>query len=89
MTAVASTAATALTGAGVICLLVATVFAGSWRQGLHMALDLWVAGGLLRLTSGIALSDLLMVAAIIAVRQLLTRALRAGNAYLAATDRPS
>ena len=81
MTTVLGVAATAITVAGLICLLSAAAFTRSWHAGLRMALDLWVAASLLRLTAAATATDLLVAATIIGVRQLLTTALRSSGSF--------
>lgn len=87
MTSIVADAALALTAAGVVCVVWAVVWTAAWRPGLHMALDLWVAAGLLRLTGDPAPADLLVAAAIIAVRQLVGAGLRASGRALAEAPR--
>jgi hypothetical protein len=77
-------AALLLTAGGVVCVVCAVAFAAAWRPGLHMALDLWVGAGLLRLTGDPGAADLLVAASVIAVRQLVAVRLRTGDRSLAA-----
>ena len=69
-------AALLLTAAGLICLGLAAMLARSWRAGLRMALDLWMAAGLLRLGLHTHGTDLAGAAAIVAIRQLISLGLR-------------
>lgn len=72
-------ASSAVTAAGVAVIVVGFA-AGHWRAGLALALDLWVAAGLLRLSSVTSGTSLLGVAVIIAVRHLVSAGLRPGAA---------
>lgn len=83
MTGVVAGAALALSAAGVVCVVWAVVWTATWRPGLHMALDLWVAAGLLRLTGDPEPADLLVAAAVIAIRQLVAAGLRTSDQALA------
>ncbi|MGC5019100.1 hypothetical protein [Micromonospora sp. DT47] len=67
--AVLVTGAALLAGATVLCT------GGSWRMALRVLLDLLVAVGLLRLTSGPGWTALATAAAIIVLRRLLWAAL--------------
>ena len=79
MTALVTNAAMVLTAGGVICAAWAVAFTGAWRSGLAMALDLWMAAGLLRLTGEPAVTDLLVAASIVVVRRVVAVGLRAGD----------
>jgi hypothetical protein len=45
---------------------------GQWRQGLPLGLDIWVAGGLIRLSVDTSWSSIALVAILIAIRQAAT-----------------
>ncbi len=75
MSSLTDSAATVVTAAGLVCGLVATA-TGRWRSGLAMALDLWTAAGLLRLSGAPDTRRLLSAASIVAVRQVVARGLR-------------
>jgi uncharacterized membrane protein len=62
--------------AGLVCGALALVVARDARTALRVALDFWVAAGLLRLALEPGGGQLLAVAAIIAIRQLVGIALR-------------
>jgi hypothetical protein len=62
--------------AGLVCGAVALVLARDARTALRVALDFWVAAGLLRLALPPGGGQLLAAAAIIAIRQLVGVALR-------------
>ena len=68
--------AMALTAAGLVALVTATTTTRQWRQGLGMALDLWMAAGLLRLAGPRAASSLAAAAAVVGVRQVVNLGLR-------------
>ncbi len=67
-------------GAGLIALLAV----GDPRLALRTALDLWLAAGLLRLVLPPSWQSLLAAAAIVAIRQLVTRTLHVGTSDEAA-----
>jgi hypothetical protein len=67
------------TAAGGAALAAAILFAHSWRAGLGMALDLWLAAGLLRLAEPPDVGRLVSVAAIVAIRQVVGLGLRHGS----------
>ncbi len=78
-------AALFLVVAGVVTVGLAATLARSWRAGLRMALDLWLAAALLQLgpdTDGVVLAG---IAAIIGVRPL---ARSPGSAALPAERQP-
>lgn len=62
--------------AGLVCGALALVVARDARTALRVALDFWVAAGLLRLSLPPGGGQLLAAAAIIAIRQLVGFALR-------------
>jgi hypothetical protein len=62
--------------AGLICGVLALATARDARIALRVALDFWLAAGLLRLALPAAPMQLLAIAAIIAVRQVVGLALR-------------
>ena len=62
--------------AGLVCGALALVVARDARTALRVALDFWVAAGLLRLALPPGGGQLLAAAAIIAIRQLVGIALR-------------
>jgi hypothetical protein len=62
--------------AGLVCGAVALVVARDARTALRIALDFWVAAGLLRLALAPGGGQLLAAATIIAIRQLVGVALR-------------
>jgi hypothetical protein len=66
---------TAVTAAGVAAVVIGFV-RGFWRAGLGLALDLWVAAGLLRLSSVTSGTSLAGVAVIIVVRHVVSAGLR-------------
>jgi hypothetical protein len=72
-------ASTAVTAAGVLAIVVG-FGCGAWRAGLGLALDLWVAAGLLRLSGVTSANRLLGVATIIVVRHVVSAGLRPGAA---------
>ena len=76
MTAALQYAVLACVLAGLVSGGVATVVARDVRTGLRVALDLWLAAGLLRLALPQSHNQLLAAAAIILVRQLVSAALR-------------
>ena len=76
MTAVLHYASLCCVAAGLCCGLVALVVARDFRVALRATLDLWLAAGLLRLALPAAWRQLLAVAVIIVVRQLVGLALR-------------
>lgn len=63
-------AASLLVAAAGIVVLVAATAVGRWRDGLTSSLELWVAAGLLRLTSRAEVDRLTAAAAIIGIRHL-------------------
>lgn len=69
----------AVTAAGLACLVLA-VLAGHWRAGIGIALDLWIAAGLLRLAVEPGWDRILAAGAIILLRRLLGYGLRSGRA---------
>jgi len=76
MTAVLHYASLCCVAAGLCSGLVALVVARDLRVALRVALDLWLAAGLLRLALPAPGRQLLAVAVIIVVRQLVGLALR-------------
>lgn len=76
MTAIVSTLALATAGAGVIAFAVAILVSRHWRDGLRMALDLWLAAGLLRLSGDFDWNVIAAAVAVIAIRQLVASRLR-------------
>ena len=76
MTAALHYASLCCVAAGLCCGLVALVVARDFRVALRATLDLWLAAGLLRLALPAAWRQLLAVAVIIVVRQLVGLALR-------------
>lgn len=75
MTATYQALALATAAAGLVSLVVATV-GGRWREGLRMALDLWLAAGLLRLSADPDWDAILAAAGVVAVRELVGYGLR-------------
>lgn len=69
-------AALLCTGAGAAAAVLTVVTTGDGRTGLRLALDFWLAAGLLRLSHGGGWQPLLAAAVILAIRQLAGRALR-------------
>lgn len=78
--ALVAAAATALTGAAV--LLAAVVLARTHRPtlALGVGLDVLLAAGLLRLSGDVSWRQVATAAALVALRHLITRGLRAGGA---------
>ncbi len=72
--------ATTATDQGIVPVLAALgilVFAacalrGQWRQGLPLGLDIWVAGGLIRLSADTSWQSIGLVAVLIAIRMAAT-----------------
>ncbi|BCJ70289.1 DUF1622 domain-containing protein [Polymorphospora rubra] len=75
MTTLVGYASLACVAAGIVAAGVVLLVSRSGRLALRVALDLWVAAGLLRLALPPQWDQLLGTAAIIAVRQLVTVAL--------------
>jgi uncharacterized membrane protein len=65
---------------GLIAGAVALVVVHDPRLALRLALDMWLAAGLLRLALPPSWQSLLAAAAIVAIRQLVTRTLGGGAA---------
>jgi hypothetical protein len=76
VTALIQYGALACVAAGLICGALAMVVARDVRVALRVALDFWLAAGLLRLGLPTAAPQLLATAVIIVVRQLVGLALR-------------
>ena len=72
-------AALAISAAGLVAFAAAVVGTGSFRAGLRLALDLWMAAGLLRLAEPADWQRLAAAAGLIIVRQLAGRGLRAAG----------
>lgn len=72
--------------AGFLAGLVALLAVRDARLALRIALDLWLAAGLLRLALPPSWQSLLAAAAIVAIRQLVTRTLTAGTSGEATRD---
>lgn len=68
---VVDTLASVLGAAGVAAVLLAAAAHGRWRFGLGMAMDLWLAAGLLRLTGDITWTGIAAAAAIVVLRRAL------------------
>jgi hypothetical protein len=83
VTAALQYAALACVLAGLVSGGLAAVIARDVRIGLRVALDLWLAAGLLRLAMPQSDDQLLAAAAIIAVRQLVVAALRRSPSRMA------
>ena len=79
MTGLLDALAVALTAAGLVALA-AGALGGAWRPGLAMALELWLAAGLLRLAAPPSWPLVATAAALVAVRRLLVRGLSRGAA---------
>lgn len=75
MSALAKGLSLTLSAGGLVCLATAAVTVG-WREGLAMALDLWVAAGLLGLGTDLGWEGIAAAAGIIAVRQIVSTGLR-------------
>jgi hypothetical protein len=69
-------AAVACVVAGVLCGALALIVGGGIRTALRIALDLWLAAGLLRLALPSDSADLLAASAILVVRQIVGLGLR-------------
>jgi hypothetical protein len=76
MTTVVAYAALACIAGGVIVAILVLVTTGDGRAALQIALDFWLAAGLLRLGGSPGWEPLLVTGMIIAVRHLAGRALR-------------
>lgn len=74
---VVDTLSFALGGAGVVVVVIMTVLGGRWRLGLSLALDLWLAAGLLRLTADLSWRGIASAATIVVIRQLVGFGMRA------------
>jgi hypothetical protein len=61
--------------AGVVALLLGTALTRAWRNPLRFALELWMAAGLLRLRGDVAWAVIAAAAALVAIRQVVGRAL--------------
>lgn len=72
---VADAAALVVTVSGLVVMAIAA-FIGAWRMGLKVAVDLWLAAGLLRLGFEPDFDRLAPAAAIVAVRQVVGIGLR-------------
>jgi uncharacterized membrane protein len=72
-------AALVLTAAGLAAAAVAVALTRDWRAALGMALELWLAAGLLRLSRPAEWRALAVAATVVVVRQVVTRGLRAGD----------
>ncbi|HLL52856.1 MAG TPA: hypothetical protein VK447_04870 [Myxococcaceae bacterium] len=68
------TAALLPTMMGPLCFLLASV-RGEWRGGVRMALDLWLAAALLRLAQELTWNRIAAAAAVIVLREVLSRSL--------------
>jgi hypothetical protein len=75
--ALVDAAALTLTAAGLAAAAVAVGLTRDWRAAMGMALELWLAAGLLRLSRPGEWRALVVAAVVVAVRQLVTRSLRA------------
>ncbi len=73
----AERAALALTAAGALAALVGSAATGRPRAALPMALELWTAAGLMKLTADRSWSAVALAAALVAVRRVLARSLLA------------
>lgn len=86
-------AALALSAAGLVAMAAAVTLAWDWRAGLGMALELWMAAGLLRLARPGEWGALAVAATVVVVRHLAGAGLRAGPAgggsYRSMTKRAS
>jgi hypothetical protein len=76
MSTVLDQAAALAAAAGLGALIVGVLAARAWREPLRMALDLWVAAGLIRLAEPPGRGALLSAAVILAVRQVVSFGLR-------------
>lgn len=65
--------------AGVAAMMLALLLRVSWREGVNMALSLWVAAGLMRLSATRDWTAITASAGIIFVRQLVSFGLRRGG----------
>ena len=80
MTSLLQYASLVCVAAGLVCGVLALVVARDARVALRVALDLWLAAGLLRLALPSEAPQLLAAAAIIGIRQLVGLGLRAPSA---------
>jgi hypothetical protein len=71
-----------LAAAGTVTVVLATAI-GAPRQGLGLMLELWTAGGLIRLTSEASWEKLAVAAAVIGLRKLVLWATRPGGGAIA------
>lgn len=55
-----------------ILVFAACALRGQWRQGLPLGLDIWVAGGLIRLSADTSWQSIGLVAVLIAIRMAAT-----------------
>ncbi|MFC0005551.1 DUF1622 domain-containing protein [Micromonospora siamensis] len=85
MNAVIGYASLACVAAGLLAGLTALAVTRDGRAALRVALDLWLAAGLLRLALPPSWDQLLSAAAIVAVRQLVGLGMSAGGARTPAT----
>lgn len=80
-------AAVVLTAAGLIAAGAALAATRDWRAALGIALELWLAAGLLRLSRPTEWRALAVAAVVVAVRQVVTRGLR--GSYRSISNRAS
>ncbi len=71
----AHAAASAVAAAGLAAAVLGAAV-GRWRDGLLVTLDLWIGAGLLRLAFDPGLQSIAAAAGVIAVRRLVSAALR-------------
>lgn len=64
--------ALAVSAAGVLAMVVAVLLGAPWREGVRMALSLWVAAGLLRLTGARDWAPIAASGAIIVARHIVS-----------------
>jgi hypothetical protein len=79
MTGVFAYASMICVAAGLICGTLALMVSRRFLVGLRVALDFWLAAGLLRLVEPATLTSLLGTALIIAIRQAVSAALRSSK----------
>lgn len=65
----------ALTAAGVFVLMLGALRTGHLRAGLPMMLEMWTAGGMLKLSGSPTWSSIIVVAILIALRRAVNRSL--------------
>ena len=75
MTDVLGPLALGLVATGLVAAIAALITTQEWRAALAMALDLWMAAGLLRLSEPPTFGRLATAAALIAIRHLATATL--------------